>query len=108
MSFALRPTLTPARRAWLEKLANEGPSYRPPGPTGHQCMQAGWTEWYYRLKDGREMSESAFLELYPRELDTDRWKMIDTKERFRDCITPAGLAVLRSHGSREGRDGDGI
>ncbi len=40
--------LTLGRRKWLARLLDSAqPIRRGRGPVGHECMQAGWTEWAY-------------------------------------------------------------
>jgi hypothetical protein len=46
--------LTPARRAWLHKLKNEGVAKRAKSRTGYDCMRAGWTEWNFVPLSGAE------------------------------------------------------
>jgi len=44
MPHKIRPTLTLARRAWLEQLEG-GPAKRRRGRAGFDCMTLGWTDW---------------------------------------------------------------
>lgn len=53
------PNLTPARRAWLERLeAQRVCDGRVKGRTGYDCMQLGWTQWVRGVKDGRYFGEA--------------------------------------------------
>ncbi len=56
--------MTPIRRAWLERLRDEGPAQRASTPTGYQCMHAGWTEWDYRLPDGTPVTAEQALKMF--------------------------------------------
>jgi len=38
--------LTPGLRAWLTRLATDGPAHRARGNIGHRAMIAGWTDWF--------------------------------------------------------------
>ena len=51
----LHPRLTAAREKWLRHLLN-GPDKRARGKAGFECMMLGWTDWLYRLPDGRKLS----------------------------------------------------
>jgi hypothetical protein len=82
--------LTEKRRAWLLKLRDEGPAFRPRNNIGYCCMQAGWTEWYAEFKDGREMPMSEARKLYP---GPEAWDMFKSGQ-FRECITDKGRAIL--------------
>lgn len=44
MSYTFRDRYTPARHAWLRKVAT-GRAYRTEGTIGYSCMQLGWTQW---------------------------------------------------------------
>ena len=69
--------MTPAQRAWLTKLRDEGPQEkRPGGKTAMICFARKWTKWvnstpYYGRDD------------------------------YCECITPAGLAALAEAEARD-------
>lgn len=79
--------LTPARRAWLEKLASEGPCKRRRGTVGITCMRQGWTEWDYRL-DGKPITEADARERFG-----NLW-FEHVEHNWLERITPAGRARL--------------
>lgn len=37
--------MTPGLRAWLTRLATDGPAHRARGNIGRRAMIAGWTDW---------------------------------------------------------------
>jgi len=85
MSYTIHPRMTAARRAWLERLRDDGPAERGKSRTGFDCMQLGWTEWDYRV-DGKPITADEARE-------QSRAGMINytiLKER----ITEAGLRAL--------------
>ncbi len=82
--------LTPKRRAWLERLRDEGHACRARTNVGYTCMQAGWTEWYAKFKDGREMPMSQARALYS---GPDLWDRLETGQ-LAECLTEFGLAAL--------------
>jgi hypothetical protein len=61
----IHPTLSPGRRAWLEKLARDGKASRPRGNVGYDCMQLGWTEWAVMTADGAVMGWAEAGAKYP-------------------------------------------
>lgn len=64
MGNQIHPRVTPGRRAWLEKLDNDGTAHRPRGNVGCQCMSLGWTEWAYRLLSGDVLGTAAMHAQY--------------------------------------------
>lgn len=82
--------LTEKRQAWLLRLRDSGPAFRAKTRTGYDCMQAGWTEWWARFKDGREMPMSEARKLYP---GPEAWDMFESGQ-FRECITDKGREAL--------------
>jgi hypothetical protein len=82
--------LTDKRRAWLEQLRDHGPAKRAKNNIGYDCMQAGWTEWYAKFYDGREMPLSEARKLYE---SPELWDKLDA-HAFRECITDEGRAII--------------
>ena len=85
----IHPTLTPARRKWLEQLRDNGPGHRSRGPVGYCCMQLRWTEWDFRF-EGEPISEAAAKERFG-----DRWWDAVAARGMGERITPEGLEVLK-------------
>lgn len=83
-------SLSPGRRRWLERLANEGPANRARGAVGYDCMHAGWTEWNYTVH-GQPISVAEAKERLG-----DRW--FDQVVCLGERITDAGRAALKAVG----------
>ena len=72
----VRPVMTPARRAWLERLAlaPEGSAYREKGIVGQHCRELGWTEAGVLDLWGQSLSWAWVKEMWPGAVcDTDAW-----------------------------------
>lgn len=89
-NYRIKPTLSPGRRAWLERLV-VSPAKRGRGRVGYDCMQLGWAEWDYRRADtGMPISqEMARLEF------GDQWFHCVRNPDDLERITAAGRAALR-------------
>lgn len=87
MTRALSAHMTPARRVWLQQLANEGPARRAKSVVGLQCMELGWTEWDYRA-GGQPITA-----VEARERFGDGW-WYKVNHYNLERITPAGRAAL--------------
>lgn len=56
--------LSPGRRAWLERLRDEGQAKRGRGQIGFSCMQAGWAEWLWVGPAGEQLGTGAVEALF--------------------------------------------
>jgi hypothetical protein len=89
MHYHLKPTLTPARRAWLEQLKRDGPSHRSTTRVGFDCMQLGWTTWHYVDKQTRQPITAE--EARERWGIPDWWEHVDMRG---EALTEAGRKML--------------
>ena len=94
----IRPTITPARIAWLRKLRDEGPAVRAKSVVGYECMKLGWTDWLVRDREtGAVLTlAEARAATPPGTLYMERYDRAESRE----AITAAGRAVLAAYEAR--------
>lgn len=86
--------LTAKRRAWLERLRDEGPAERDRSNVGYVCHAEGWTEWNYWDPAYKEhISGDEARKRYGDRSD-DRWW--DQVKIAGERITEAGRNILRT------------
>jgi hypothetical protein len=91
----MKPTLTPARRAWLERLRDHGPAHRGGSRVGYDCMNLGWTTWNYTdPTTGEPLTSDEARARYGKEW----WGVVGGSGLLAERITATGRAVLEAGG----------
>ena len=92
--YRLHPTLTPARRLWLETLEQGPTTELTTNRAAADCLSLGWSDWWIQVKaTGRLMSETEHLK-------TNGGDPFDVVA-IGQCLTDRGQAVLEQARKRE-------
>lgn len=83
----IHPRQTESRLRWLRAVDADMAAKYPRGRTRYDCMQLGWTEWAWRMKETGEMVS----EDKARSFGPDKWSRIEIAG---ERLTDLGRQVL--------------
>lgn len=95
----IQSTMTPAREAWLRKLAQGPQTKRPSGVVGYNCWHLKWSQWAYWI-NGEVLGQNECDRRYG--LIKSDWP---THEPAGEILTDEGQWVLMRLNQQRGEPG---